>query len=66
MFSVLAFDADQPVGLINAIEGFSTFACKPLINIHDVIVLRVIVVKASPRPCSPKSKPSPKRAAPAS
>ena len=38
MFSVLAFDADQPVGLINAIEGFSTFACKPLINIHDVIV----------------------------
>ena len=38
--SVLAFDADKPVGLINAIEGFSTFACKPLINIHDVIVLR--------------------------
>jgi ribosomal protein S18 acetylase RimI-like enzyme len=38
MFSVLAFDDDKPVGLINAIEGFSTFACKPLINIHDVIV----------------------------
>lgn len=38
IFSVLAFDDDQPVGLINAIEGFSTFACKPLVNIHDVIV----------------------------
>lgn len=39
IFSVLAFDGDTAVGLINAIEGFSTFACKPLVNIHDVIVL---------------------------
>lgn len=39
VFSVLAFDNDTPVGLINAIEGFSTFACKPLVNIHDVVVL---------------------------
>ena len=38
-FSVLAFDADTPVGLVNCIEGFSTFACKPLVNIHDVVVL---------------------------
>lgn len=38
-FSVLAFDGDQPVGLINCIEGFSTFACKPLVNVHDVSVL---------------------------
>lgn len=38
-FSVLAFDGDQPVGLINCIEGFSTFACRPLVNIHDVAVL---------------------------
>ena len=41
-FSVLAFaqDANQtPVGLVNCIEGFSTFAAKPLVNIHDVIVL---------------------------
>jgi GNAT superfamily N-acetyltransferase len=38
VFSVLAFDDDTPVGLINAIEGFSTFACKPLINVHDVVV----------------------------
>ena len=39
MFSVLAYDGEQPVGLVNAIEGFSTFACKPLVNVHDVTVL---------------------------
>ena len=39
MFSVLAFDHGQPVGLVNCIESFSTFACKPLINLHDVFVL---------------------------
>lgn len=44
-FSVLAFaqtpgigDA-RPVGLVNCIEGFSTFACRPLVNVHDVAVL---------------------------
>jgi ribosomal protein S18 acetylase RimI-like enzyme len=37
-FSVLAFAGEQAVGLINCIEGFSTFACRPLINIHDVSV----------------------------
>ena len=38
-FSVLAFEGDTPVGLVNCIEGFSTFACKPLVNVHDVVVL---------------------------
>ena len=41
MFSVLAFDATVaglPVGLVNCVEGFSTFACKPLVNVHDVVV----------------------------
>lgn len=39
-FSVLAYDAqDEPVGLINCFEGFSTFACRPLVNVHDVVVL---------------------------
>lgn len=37
-FSVLAFDGAQAVGLINCIEGFSTFACRPLVNVHDVMV----------------------------
>jgi len=35
---ILAFDGDKPAGLINCIEGFSTFMCKPLMNIHDVYV----------------------------
>ena len=38
-YSVLAFDGAQPVGLVNCIEGFSTFKCKPLVNVHDVAVL---------------------------
>lgn len=29
---------EQVIGLLNAFEGFSTFACKPLLNIHDIIV----------------------------
>ncbi|MDR3452095.1 MAG: GNAT family N-acetyltransferase [Rhodoferax sp.] len=42
-FSVLAFDGADvesavPVGLVNCIEGFSTFACRPLVNVHDVVV----------------------------
>ena len=40
-FSVLAFDesdAEQAIGLINCLFGFSTFAGKRLVNIHDVIV----------------------------
>lgn len=37
-FSVLAFEDELAVGLVNAIEGFSTFACQPLVNIHDVVV----------------------------
>lgn len=38
-YSVLAFEGDQAVGLVNCIEGFSTFACRPLVNVHDVAVL---------------------------
>jgi GNAT superfamily N-acetyltransferase len=38
-YVILAFVNSQPAGLINCFEGFSTFACKPLLNIHDVIVL---------------------------
>ena len=39
-FSVLAFAGEEPVGLVNCIEGFSTFACRPLVNVHDVVVLQ--------------------------
>lgn len=37
--SLLAWDRDTPVGLLNAFEGFSTFAALPLLNIHDITVL---------------------------
>jgi len=36
--SLLAYKDDTAVGLLNAFEGFSTFANKPLVNIHDIIV----------------------------
>ncbi len=37
-FSLLAYVDGQPAGLTNCFEGFSTFACRPLVNIHDVVV----------------------------
>ena len=37
-FSVLAFDGQQAVGLVNCFEGFSSFACRPLVNVHDLAV----------------------------
>ena len=35
----LAFDDDQPVGAAVCFIGFSSFAAKPLVNIHDFVVL---------------------------
>lgn len=37
-FSVLAFDQKKPIGLVNVFQGFSTFKCQPLLNIHDLAV----------------------------
>ncbi len=37
--TVLAYVDDQPAGIANCFEGFSTFAAKPLINIHDLAVV---------------------------
>lgn len=39
VFSLLAYDGDTPVGVANCVEGFSTFAAKPLMNIHDIAVI---------------------------
>ncbi|MEQ8210777.1 MAG: GNAT family N-acetyltransferase [Lacipirellulaceae bacterium] len=36
--AVLAFVDEQPAGLAICFEGFSTFACKPILNIHDFVV----------------------------
>ncbi len=38
--SLLAYVDGKPAGLLNAFEGFSTFAAKPLINVHDIIVIK--------------------------
>jgi ribosomal protein S18 acetylase RimI-like enzyme len=35
---ILAYVDGAPAGLMICLEGFSTFACKPLLNIHDVVV----------------------------
>jgi len=37
--SLFAYADDKPAGLANCFEGFSTFACAPLLNIHDLVVL---------------------------
>jgi GNAT superfamily N-acetyltransferase len=37
-FTVIAYVDELAVGLINCFEAFSTFAARPLINIHDVVV----------------------------
>jgi len=38
-FSIICYVDGVPAALANCFEAFSTFACAPLINIHDIIVL---------------------------
>lgn len=38
-FTLLAFVDDQLAGLTNCFQTFSTFKCKPVINIHDLAVM---------------------------
>ncbi|MDO5291098.1 MAG: GNAT family N-acetyltransferase [Pseudomonadota bacterium] len=39
-FIAWAGDAgEQPVGLVNTFEGYSTFKARPLLNVHDIAVL---------------------------
>ena len=38
-FSLLAYADNKPVGLANCFEAFSTFSCRPLVNIHDFAIL---------------------------
>ncbi|RYD35822.1 MAG: GNAT family N-acetyltransferase [Verrucomicrobiaceae bacterium] len=35
---LLAYANGRPAGLLISFEGFSTFQCRPLLNIHDLIV----------------------------
>lgn len=39
-FSIISYVDSMAVGLFTCFELFSTFSCKPLINIHDVVVLK--------------------------
>ncbi len=36
---LLAFDGDAPIGVAVCFLGFSTFAAKPLLNVHDLCVV---------------------------
>lgn len=38
-FSLLCYVDDKAVGLVNCIGGYSTFAARPLVNVHDIMVL---------------------------
>lgn len=38
-FSMLAYIDGVAIGLANCFFGFSTFAAKPLVNIHDMVVI---------------------------
>ena len=38
-FSIIAYADGIPAGLVNCFEAFSTFSCKPIINIHDIVVV---------------------------
>lgn len=37
-YVILAYVDGEPAGVANCFEGFSTFACQPLLNIHDIAV----------------------------
>ena len=39
LISGIVYCDDEPAGLINCVEGFSTFNANAILNIHDVVVL---------------------------
>lgn len=39
--SFIAWIDDEPVGLANCFEAYSTFQARPLLNVHDIVVLPV-------------------------
>lgn len=40
VFSVLVYVDDKPAAIANCVVGFSTFNAKPLVNFHDVAVIK--------------------------
>ena len=62
---LLAKDGDEFIGLLTAFENIATFKAKPMINVHDIIVLKeyrgngagrrlmnAVVVEAKKRECA--------------
>ena len=39
-FSLICYVDEAPAGLVNCLESFSSFNCKPVINIHDITVVQ--------------------------
>ena len=37
--SFIAWHGNEPVGLVNTFETYSTFKARPLLNVHDIVVL---------------------------
>jgi ribosomal protein S18 acetylase RimI-like enzyme len=37
--SIICYVFRKPAGLINCFEAFSTFQCKPIVNVHDIVVV---------------------------
>lgn len=37
--TLLCYVDGRPAGLVNCFEGFATFSCKKILNIHDIAVL---------------------------
>jgi GNAT superfamily N-acetyltransferase len=40
VFTILAYVDGKPAGISNCVTGFSTFNAKPLVNFHDVAVIK--------------------------
>lgn len=40
VFSLIVYVDDKPAAISNCVVGFSTFSAKPLINFHDVAVIK--------------------------
>jgi len=38
--AVIAYEGDEPVGLATCVLSLSTFSAKPILNIHDIVVLK--------------------------
>ena len=39
-FSFICYVDNNPAALMNCLEAFSSFKCKPLINVHDLVVVK--------------------------